>query len=518
MEHYCAYLRKSREDRDAEARGEGETLARHKKILEDLSARMRKSIERFYSEIVSGDSIAARPAMQELLQDVESGKWDGVFVVEVERLARGDSIDQGIVSRSFQLTGTRIITPVKTYDPENEYDSEYFEFSLFMSRREYKTINRRLQAGRAASVREGNYIGSADPYGYRKVRLTTAKGYTLETIPAEADAVKSIFQWFCLGDEHGRTLSRTGIANRLNDMRIPTKRNRRWTYSSVDGILSNPLYAGFVRWNSRPVSKSMKDGQISVSRKRNDDCLLVKGRHPSIISQELFDTAQKIRESHANPTWSARVHILSNPFAGLINCGICGHKMQFRLHSQGSPRDTILCTYGCGCKGSYFDDVEQAVLDGLRDILERYKIQLRTETPAADDDTFPQQIKQLTEEKAAEQKKLDQIFDFLESGVYSVEIFTQRKSVIDGRLREIDQTIRDLQDAHASAEANRKAIQQFIPKAENLLKSYHTMSVAEKNSMLSEVIDHCTYYKTARGQRGKGSSPFKLEVFPRLPF
>ena len=34
---YCLYLRKSRADADAEARGEGETLSRHQKILLELA-------------------------------------------------------------------------------------------------------------------------------------------------------------------------------------------------------------------------------------------------------------------------------------------------------------------------------------------------------------------------------------------------------------------------------------------------------------------------------------------------
>ena len=44
-----------------------------------------------------------------------------------------------------------IITPIKIYDPNDEYDEEYFEFGLFMSRREYKTIKRRMQRGRVAA-------------------------------------------------------------------------------------------------------------------------------------------------------------------------------------------------------------------------------------------------------------------------------------------------------------------------------------------------------------------------------
>ena len=167
----CIYLRKSRADREAEARGEGETLARHERILLDLAKKRGYNVGAIYKEIVSGETISARPVMQQVLREVESGMWDGVLVVEVERLARGDTIDQGVVARAFRYSETLIITPLKTYDPNNEYDEEYFEFGLFMSRREYKTIRRRLTAGRESSAKEGKYCGSKPPYGYSRVKI-----------------------------------------------------------------------------------------------------------------------------------------------------------------------------------------------------------------------------------------------------------------------------------------------------------------------------------------------------------
>lgn len=95
--------------------------------------------------------------------------------MEVERLARGDTIDQGIVAQTFKFSDTKIITPIKTYNPNNEFDEEYFEFGLFMSRREYKTINRRLQRGRMASVKDGKYVANKAPYGYNRIILKTIK-------------------------------------------------------------------------------------------------------------------------------------------------------------------------------------------------------------------------------------------------------------------------------------------------------------------------------------------------------
>lgn len=61
---YCIYLRKSRKDLEAEAHGEGETLARHRKILLDLAKAKNLPIEKIYEEIVSGETIASRPKMQ----------------------------------------------------------------------------------------------------------------------------------------------------------------------------------------------------------------------------------------------------------------------------------------------------------------------------------------------------------------------------------------------------------------------------------------------------------------------
>ena len=196
---YSLYLRKSRADLEAEERGEGETLARHEKMLIELARRYGFSIGKIYREIVSGESIESRPVVQELLRDVESGRWKGVLVVEVERLARGDTMDQGRVAKSFKFSNTKIITPIKIYDPNNEFDEEYFEFGLFMSRREYKTINRRLQRGRVSSVKEGKFVGSIAPYGYDRVKIKKDKGFTLAKND-EAPTVEKIFNLYAYND------------------------------------------------------------------------------------------------------------------------------------------------------------------------------------------------------------------------------------------------------------------------------------------------------------------------------
>ena len=200
-DEYLIYLRKSRKDRDLELQtGNYDTLQRHRDELMSLAKKRGYLVTHIYEEVVSGDTIAERPEMQKLLAAVETGRYAGVLVIEVPRLARGNTRDQGTVAETFQYSGTKIITPEKVYDPADEADEEYFEFGLFMSRREYKTINRRLQRGRMASLHEGKYIAGTAPYGYRRVRIPQQKGYTLEPAPDQAEIVREIFRLYTVGE------------------------------------------------------------------------------------------------------------------------------------------------------------------------------------------------------------------------------------------------------------------------------------------------------------------------------
>ena len=99
---YAMYLRKSRADIELEALGEGETLRKHQAMLENLAAKHDIHPDQIviYREIVSGESIQDRPEVQKLLEDVYAKKYKGVLVVEVERLARGNTKDQGEVQSS----------------------------------------------------------------------------------------------------------------------------------------------------------------------------------------------------------------------------------------------------------------------------------------------------------------------------------------------------------------------------------------------------------------------------------
>ena len=286
---YAIYLRKSRTDMEAEAKGEGETLVRHEKILLDLAKQKGIKIGKIYREIVSGETIEARPEVQKLLADVKKSIWKGILVVEVERLARGDTEDQGTVAKAFKISNTKIITPMKTYDPNDEFDEEYFEFGLFMSRREYKTINRRLQRGRVSSVNEGKYVGSVAPYGYERVKIKGDKGYTLRK-NSEANTVKVIYDLYAYED-----LSLQEVVRRINKMGLKPRKSDEWTVASVKDILANPVYIGKVKWNARKEVRIYKNEKLIKTRPRSNNYIIKDGLHKAIVDDKTWKIVEAKR-------------------------------------------------------------------------------------------------------------------------------------------------------------------------------------------------------------------------------
>lgn len=513
---YCLYLRKSRADIEAEARGEGETLARHERILLDLAKKKKLSITQIHREVVSGETISSRPVMQQLLNEVEQGLWKGVLVMEVERLARGDTIDQGIVAQAFKYSDTKIITPMKVYDPNNEFDEEYFEFGLFMSRREYKTINRRLQQGRVQSVKEGKYVGNIPPYGYVRKKLEDQKGYTLEPHPEQADIVKLIFDWYTSG------IGVSKIVRRLNDMKAPTAKGGDWVNSTIQGMLRNPVYIGKVRWNSRPQVKKVVDGEIVKERPRadKDDWIIVDGLHEPIISEDTFKLAQQyLAENRSVPAPKHRG--IKNPLAGLIICGKCGRKMVRRPYSSGQP-DTLMCPVtSCDNVSSYLHLVEKKLLQSLEKWLEAYKLDLKTEETGENNtlelNLIKQSIKSLNDELNTLNTQVNNLHDLLEQGIYSTNTFLERSEIINGKINANKTEREELEKKLNQASSKKEKERVIIPKVERVIELYWTIeSPKEKNDLLKEVLNKAVYNKNEGGRWSGKIDEFELRLYPKI--
>ena len=511
---YAIYLRKSREDIEAEKYGEGETLARHEKILTTLAKKRKLYISKIYREVVSGETISERKEMQKLLRDVENEKWTGVLVVEVERLARGDTADQGRVSKAFKYSHTKIITPLKTYDPDNEFDEEYFEFGLFMSRREYKTINRRLQRGRELSVSEGKFVGNIAPFGYDRIKLKNAKGYCLSINQDEAPIVREIFRLYAF---ENATIN--SVAKQLNKLNLKPRIANEWSLSSVKDILSNPTYIGKLTWNRRKQKKKTKNGHLIISRPRNQDYLIYDGLHEPIIDNKTWNLVQEKRKQ--NTPKVKHNTTVQNPLVGLVFCEKCGKPMQRRPYTKTDKPATLICSNPkCDNISSKLYIVEEKIIDALKIWLKNYKVDYSGKNNLNSDNNkiIENSISITKKELEKENAKLNKIYEFLENGIYNNDEFINRSKVIKDNIQCLESKLEEynsLLEKNLDMQ-NQKEI--IIPKLENVIDLYYNLETAEdKNILLKSIISKVTYLKTEKAIK-KNSDPtnFKLHIFPKI--
>lgn len=441
IDGYVIYLRKSREDIDAEKRGEGETLARHKRILQNLSEEMGLNIVQVYEEIVSGETIQDRPKMTQMMKEVYAGKYKGVVCVKPDRLSRGDLENMGYIMNGLKFSGTLLVTPGMTYDVlNNKYHEQMLEMQLFNSKQEYRSIVARMQDGKMLSIREGNYMGSLPPYGYD---IVTPDRWTRTLKPNEyAEIVVKIFEWF-VNDR----LNPGQIVKKLYAMGVPTLTgNPEWHRATVKDLLKNNLYTGKIRWYRRKVSRELNEnGEISRKKRRHEskNYLTVQGKHPALISEEMFEAAQAI---FCGNTSIRTTDTLTNPLAGLLRCNECGKVMCYRWNSnkKAVPRFVHPECHTHRVKSAPVSEVMDILCRSLKAYIEDFEFKV---TNAGRIEEIQKHAAEVTRLEAALEKAKNRrrrLFDDYDDGVYTAAEFKERKAVWAERIEHITDELEEL--------------------------------------------------------------------------
>ncbi len=504
------YLRKSRADEEVEKTlGQGETLARHRKVLLRLAKEENYTIHKIHEELVSGEELFFRPAMLEVLKDVEAGLCQGVLVMDIQRLGRGDMEEQGIILKTFKKSNTKIITPKKIYDLNDEFDEEYSEFEAFMSRKEYKMINKRLQGGRMESVKEGNYIGTIPPYGYDIIQVDK-KTRTLKPNPEQAKVIQMIFDWYV-----NKNMGCSKIVNELDRLGIKSYTGRKWDKSSITSYLKNPVYIGKIVWRKKCIKKSKTPGKKrdSYTRPKNE-WIISEGKHPAIIEEQLFNKAQEILAGKYHVPYQLENGV-TNPLAGLLICNRCGAKMVKRPVVGKPPR--VMCPKNCGQKSNAFKSVEDLILNELEkyynNLLVDASKKKNKKTSNVESALLEKNISNLENEcKTLEQQRI-KTYDLLEQGVYDIATFTERLNFIQEKLKLLNSAIEASKNQLLQIKASTSQSTEYITMLRNILDAYYKIeSPKDKNLLLKSVLDKVGYNKEPDAKVDE----FKIKIYPKI--
>lgn len=489
------YLRKSRTEElnePVEA-----TLKRHREQLLEFARKNDLDIEEIYEEVVSGETLYARPEMLRLLNDIENQGCDAVLCMDIDRLGRGSMSDQGIILETLKRNNCKIITPRKIYDLNNDLDETYSEFETFMARQELKQIKRRLNRGLQKTIQDGGYIANA-PYGYRKV--TKNKMPSLEIVDEEAYFVRMIFDMYV-----NQGIGTHTIAETISDLGAKPHRSDRFARTSIRKILKNPTYIGKIVWNQKKQIRKGSHGNVKtiVVYNKPDQWTYSDGIHPPIIDEITFSRAQEILSGRYHPPYYKGT--VENSLAGLVKCGHCGGSMQRRICGQRIRRPYLICPRKGCIPSTQHAFVEEAVLSFLRQHLAEIAVELESQQPQ-DTSVLEKTLRVIRKEISTVERQKGSLHDLLEQGVYTVDVFVERSKL----LQEKESLLKRQEDAQIDAieRANGQKREVAFRKIKSVLEAYSAADAQSRNMMLKSVIQEIAYDK----EPGSSLRDFSLTI------
>jgi site-specific DNA recombinase len=352
----------------------------------------------------------------------------------------------------------------------------------------------------------GRSISKKPPYGYKR-----NKDLILEPDPDTAWVVKKIFEM--MRDGHGRQ----AIAAELDRLEIatPSPKSTNWAPSTITSIIKNEVYLGHIIWGK--ITYSKRGGKYKKKKMTPDEWIRKDHAHDPIVSQELFEAANLAHSGRYRPSTKANKK-LSNPFAGVLKCEVCGHTLVYRPRPN-RPNDYINCS-NPACKGIQRSCaialVEERVITSLEGYVEDFEVEGQ-KNKIVDDTVISLREKAILKK----QKELGELsgqknnlHDLLEQKVYDVQTFMERQKYLVEKMSKLEDEIQVLQEEIEKEQMRNKNVVEFVPKVKLVIEAYkRTDDIEKKNRLLKSILEKATYLRkkewTKKGQ-------FEIQLYPKI--
>ena len=199
-----------------------------------------------------------RPAYKRMMDDIS--KWDALLVIKMDRIHR-NSKNFMMMMEYLKKEEKEFVSMTESLDTSTAMGRFVMDIIQRIAQLESEQIGERVYIGMEQKAKtNGGVLGFNIPYGY------DYDNGKLAINQKESEIIKIIFQNYLDG------ISMKKIAEELNLKRIPTKLNKTWGIQTVSLILKNPVYCGFLHWES----------------------YLNPGDHIPIINKNSFNQVQKL--------------------------------------------------------------------------------------------------------------------------------------------------------------------------------------------------------------------------------
>ena len=374
----------------------------------------------FIDEGISGKSTGKREAFNRMIGMAKQKPrpFDAILLWKFSRFARNR--EDSIVYKSM-LRKQLGIEVISISEPVGDDKMSILIEAMIEAMDEYYSINlaEEVKRGMTEKARRGG-LQSAPPFGF------TVRDNVLMPVPEEAGLVRVIFSRFASGE------GAFSIARWLNQIGAVTHRGGRFESRTVEYILRNPVYIGKLRWN--PAGRTCRDFD-------NSHIILADARHASVITLELWNTAQqRFRElgdrhtSHLRPLSEHRDWL-----SGLVRCSACGSTLVFSKPHYWKCNGYAKGT--CSCSQHITDEkLKDMILARLEYDTNSGAALSLVPRPGLPD--VPEEDRMLLEQQKNLAVRLSRLREAYLSGTESLESYAETKSILERQREDTEQFIR----------------------------------------------------------------------------
>ena len=382
QQHYKAalYCRLSVDDGNF---GGSVSIETQKILLEQYCKDHKITDYKFYCDDGCSGTNFDRPSFKKMLSDIDEGKINLVIVKDLSRFGR-NYVEAGMYVQRFTDSNIRFIAADDNYDSLVNSDDLLFPIKNVVNEMYARDVSKKTKAAKKAKARDGQFIGSKAPFGYK---IDPNDRHHLIVDEPAAQVVKRIFGLASEGVGYNKmakifreekVLTPIAYFNLNNPDYFKSDYWRKefdWHVTSIRAILNNEVYLGKLVYGKQR-NKSMKSKE--KVRNPKEDWIVVENCHEPIITQELWDTVHKILNAKHRPAKAGEVQM----FAGLLYCSDCGHCLTYsqKQRKDGSYHGAYSCwmykTHGkeyCASHYITFDTIYELVLIDIQHNLFQYR-------------------------------------------------------------------------------------------------------------------------------------------------
>jgi DNA invertase Pin-like site-specific DNA recombinase len=484
IKHVAIYLRKSRDEGEFE-----DVLSKHRDTLVPYAEKQGWTYT-IYEEIGSGESLSRRKKIQVLLNHVEDKRYDGVLVMDIDRLGRGNITDWAQICEAFIKSYTYVITPQRIYDLTEGQDEFMFGIMTNFSKMEYTMIKKRLKQGKVAGAKKGMWTNGTAPYPYVYNPVTR----TLDIDPEKYRVYRMIIEKYLGGN------SILQIAVWLTQQGIPTlyglDRNKHgWSTKTVHRILINEIHLGYVIYGRTETYRG------SARLVPEQDWIKVKGSHEPVKTEEEHQLIMaKLAQNTLIPKKNRSNNVL--PLTGILYCAKCGRRMQFKRRvEKGETFWTAVCVYidphgkKCSQVGRKMDNEFYNVLNAhVTKITEQTITLIRNVNSERREALDMLSLKNKELVKVVE--AMERLFDLYEDGTISKQKLTERMDTHEKSKQRIQSEIERYRVIVANT-VNELTIETFRERIDEFKQLWlEAATTKEKNKAYRLLIDRIVYNRS----------------------